>query len=204
VTQPNITDGQIAIDPINRIFYYLDSSGNLVNASLNLLQESSTSIVTEENLTVNNITVLGNTTVIESTVTTIKDPIITLGGNTAPTTDDNKDRGVEFRWHNGTSAKVGFFGFDDSSGKFTFIPDATNASEIFSGTIGELAAKIDWDNILNKPTFVNSITGTPFEVDVTSTTGNIVISLPTTVNVNITRNCCWMDNAQKDYTWGRS
>ena len=186
---PSITQGQIALDPINRIFYYVDSDGNLVNSSLNLLQESSTSITTEENLTVNNITVLGNTTVIESTVTTIKDPIITLGGNTAPTVDDNKDRGVEFRWYDSSlatpAAKVGFFGFDDSSGKFTFIPDATNTSEVFSGSIGELAAKIDWDNILNKPTFVNSITGTPNEIDVTSTTGNIVISLPATGAMNI-------------------
>lgn len=182
---PNITDGQIALDPVNRIFYYLDSDGNLVNSSLNLLQESNTSIVTEENLTVNNITVLGNTTVIDSTVTTLKDPIITLGGKTAPTLDDNKDRGVEFRWHDGTSAKIGFFGFDDSSGKFTFIPDATNTSEVFSGTIGELAAKIDWDNILNKPTFVNSITGTANEINVDNSTGNIIISLPATAAVNI-------------------
>ncbi len=187
---PSITQGQIALDPINRIFYYLDSNGTLVNSSLNLLQESNTSITTEENLTVNNITVLGNTTVIDSTVTTIKDPIITLGGKTAPTVDDNKDRGIEFRWYDGSlatpAAKVGFFGFDDSSGKFTFIPDATNTSEVFSGTIGELAAKIDWDNLLNKPTFVNSITGTPNEIDVTATTGNIVISLPATGAMNIT------------------
>ena len=182
---PIITQGQIALDPINRIFYYLDSDGTLVNSSLNLLQQSNTSITTEENLTVNSITVLGNTTVIDSTITTIKDPIITLGGNTAPTVDDNKDRGIEFRWHNGTSAKLGFFGFDDSSGKFTFIPDATNTSEVFSGTIGELAAKIDWDNLLNKPTFVNSITGTTNEIDVTATTGNIVISLPATGAMNI-------------------
>ena len=27
---PSITDGQIALDPVNRIFYYLDSDGNLV------------------------------------------------------------------------------------------------------------------------------------------------------------------------------
>lgn len=182
---PNITDGQIALDPVNRIFYYLDSDGNLVNSSLNLLQESSTSIVTEENLTVNNITVLGETTVIESTVTTVKDPIMTLGGTTPPTIDDNKDRGIEFRWHDGTSAKVGFFGFDNSTGKFTFIPDATNTSEVFTGDIGELAAKIDWDNILNKPTFVNSITGTPNEINVSSSTGNIIISLPATAAVNI-------------------
>ena len=187
---PSITQGQIALDPINRIFYYLDSDGTLVNSSLNLLQESNTSITTEENLTVNNITVLGTTTVIDSTVTTIKDPIITLGGKTAPTVDDNKDRGIEFRWYDSSlatpAAKLGFFGFDDSSGKFTFIPDATNTSEVFSGSIGELAAKIDWDNILNKPTFVNSITGTPNEIDVTATTGNIVISLPATGAMNIT------------------
>jgi len=185
VALPAITDGQIALDPVNRIFYYLDSNGVLVNSSLNLLQASDTSIVTEENLTVNNITVLGNTTVIDSTVTTIKDPIMTLGGTTAPTLDDNKDRGIEFRWHDGTSAKVGFFGFDDSSGKFTFIPDATNASEVFSGSIGEIAAKINWDNILNKPTFVNSITGTANEINVDASTGNVIISLPATAALNI-------------------
>jgi len=189
VATPSITQGQIALDPINRIFYYLDGNGTLVNSSLNLLQQSNTSITTEENLTVNSITVLGNTTVIDSTITTIKDPIITLGGNTAPTVDDNKDRGIEFRWYDSSlstpAAKLGFFGFDDSSGKFTFIPDATNTSEVFSGTIGELAAKIDWDNLLNKPTFVNSITGTTNEIDVTATTGNIVISLPATGAMNI-------------------
>lgn len=182
---PSITQGQIAIDPVNRIFYYLDSSGNLVNSSLNLLQDSSTSIVTEENLTVNDITILGNTTVIESTVTTLKDPIITLGGKTAPTLDDNKDRGLEFRWHDGSNPKVGFFGFDDSTGKFTFIPDATNTSEVFSGSLGEIDANIDWDNVTGKPTFVNSITGTTNEVNVDYSTGNIIISLPSTVAINI-------------------
>ena len=78
-----------------------------------------------------NLTVNGTTTTVNSTVTTLDDPIITLGGDTAPSSDDNKDRGVEFRWHNGSAAKVGFFGFDDSTGKFTFIPDATNNSEVF-------------------------------------------------------------------------
>jgi len=99
-----------------------------------------------------NLTVNGTTTTINSTTTTVDDPIFTLGGDTAPGSDDNKDRGIEFRWHNGSVAKVGFFGYDDSSGKFTFIPDATNSSEVFSGTTGELDAKIDWSNINNKPT----------------------------------------------------
>jgi len=85
-----------------------------------------------------NLTVNGTTSTVNSTTVTVDDPIITLGGDTAPASDDNKDRGVEFRWHNGTAAKVGFFGYDDSTGYFTFIPDATNTSEVFSGTKGTL------------------------------------------------------------------
>ena len=87
-----------------------------------------------------NLTVNGTTTTVNSTTVTIDDPILTLGGDTAPTIDDNKDRGIEFRWHNGTSAKAGFFGFDDSTGYLTFIPDATNTSEVFSGTQGDIQA----------------------------------------------------------------
>jgi hypothetical protein len=87
-----------------------------------------------------NLTVNGTTTTVNSTTVTIDDPIFTLGGDTAPGTDDNKDRGIEFRWHNGTTSKLGFFGFDDSTGYFTFIPDATNTSEVFSGTQGDIQA----------------------------------------------------------------
>ena len=87
-----------------------------------------------------NLTVSGTTTTINSTVVTVDDPIFTIGGDTAPSSDDNKDRGIEFRWHNGSAAKVGFFGFDDSTGKMTFIPDATNSSEVFSGTAGTIVA----------------------------------------------------------------
>ena len=109
------------------------SSGNLT------LDSAGGTVTVDDNLTVaGNLTVNGTTTTVNSTVTTLDDPIVTLGGDTAPSADDNKDRGVEFRWHDGTNAKVGFFGFDDSSGRFTFIPDATNASEVFSGTVGDV------------------------------------------------------------------
>ena len=90
------------------------------------------------NLTVTgNLVVNGNTTTVNSTTITIDDPIFTLGGDTAPGSDDGKDRGIEFRWHDGSDAKLGFFGFDDSDSKFAFIPDATNTSEVFSGTLGD-------------------------------------------------------------------
>lgn len=94
-------------------------------------------------LSVNNLTVNGTTTTINSATITVDDPIFTLGGDTAPTIDDNKDRGIEYRWHNGTTAKIGFFGYDDSTGYFTFIPDATNTNEVFSGTKGTLDANLN-------------------------------------------------------------
>lgn len=97
-------------------------------------------IVSNPTLT-GNVTVTGNlqvdgtTTTVNSTTVTIDDPIFTLGGDGNGTNDD-KDRGVEFKWHNGSSAKVGFFGMDDTDNVFKYIPDATNTSEVFSGSVG--------------------------------------------------------------------
>jgi hypothetical protein len=99
-----------------------------------------TGTATGVNLTLSgDLTVNGTTTTINSTTVTVDDPIFTLGGDTAPASDDNKDRGIEFRWHNGSVAKVGFFGYDDSAEVFTFIQDATNTSEVFSGSAGNVA-----------------------------------------------------------------
>jgi lipopolysaccharide export system protein LptA len=89
-----------------------------------------------------NLTVNGTTTTVNSTTVTIDDPIFTLGGDSAPGSDDNKDRGIEFRYHDGSAARLGFFGFDDSAGAFTFLTAATNSSEVFSGTIGNVTAGI--------------------------------------------------------------
>jgi hypothetical protein len=85
------------------------------------------------------LTVNGTTTTVNSTVVTIEDPIIILGSG-SPSINDEKDRGVSFNWHDGSSAKTGFFGFDESSGKFTFVPDATIAGEVVSGTAGTIVA----------------------------------------------------------------
>ena len=83
-----------------------------------------------------NLTVNGTQTTVNSTTVTVDDPIFVVGGDTAPGSDDNLDRGMQFRWHNGSAAKLGFFGYDDSTGKFTFIPDATDTSSVMSGTAG--------------------------------------------------------------------
>jgi hypothetical protein len=97
-------------------------------------------VTAESNLTVTgNLTINGTTTTVNSTVTTLDDPIITVGGDTAPSSNDGKDRGVEFRYYDG-SAKIGFFGYDRSANQFAFITSATNSSEVLSGTDGQLRA----------------------------------------------------------------
>ena len=73
------------------------------------------------------LTVNGTTTTFNTTVTQLDDPVMTLGGDTAPVSDDNKDRGIEFRYYSG-SAKIGFFGWDDSASRFAVYDNATNSS----------------------------------------------------------------------------
>lgn len=105
--------------------------------------------LTQDLIVGGNLTINGTTTTVNSTTTTVDDPIFTIGGDSAPGSDDNKDRGIEFRWHNGSAAKVGFFGFDDSTSRFSFIPDATNSSEVFSGTKGDLDINDLYANDIN-------------------------------------------------------
>jgi hypothetical protein len=86
----------------------------------------------------------GTTQNVFSTVTNIQDPILSIGGIIGPLLNDNKDRGIEFKWFNtnntfGTlGAKTGFFGYQNSTNRFIFIPDGTNTSEIFTGTSGNV------------------------------------------------------------------
>ena len=86
-----------------------------------------------DNVTVTgNLTVQGTTTTVDSTTVSIADPVFEIGANGS---DDNLDRGIKFKYNDG-GPKVGFFGFDDSDGKFKFIPDATDSSSVFSGSNG--------------------------------------------------------------------
>ena len=141
-----------------------------------------------------NLIVNGTTTTINSTVVTIDDPIFTLGGDTAPSSDDNKDRGIEFRYHTGSAAKVGFFGYDDSTQKFSFLVDATNTSETFSGTTGTIVANLE-GNVTGTATNATHVTVTDnestdednlitFVEDATSSTGNVGLEMDGNLTYN--------------------
>lgn len=156
--------GKIYISNSDKKLYYLDEFGSQFLLSREGISGSGSinevaffsgtdSIVSSSSLTWDgvdfriggNLIVTGTTTTIDSTVVTIKDPIFTIGDDVI---DDNKDRGIEFKWNQGGS-KVGFFGFDDSSGRFTFIPNATNTSEVFSGVVGDVQFGTAYLNGLN-------------------------------------------------------
>jgi hypothetical protein len=65
-----------------------------------------------------------------------KDPIVTLAFDNH-TSNDGKDRGIEYEYYS-TSEKLGWFGWKNTTGRFTFYSDATNTNEVISGTLGSI------------------------------------------------------------------
>jgi hypothetical protein len=102
-----------------------DTSGNLI--------VKSGKIVVDGDLQIN-----GTTVTLYSTVTNIQDPILSIGGVTGPVVNDFKDRGIEFKWSDNVSSKVGFFGYQANTRRFVYIKDGTNNNEVFSGSYGDV------------------------------------------------------------------
>jgi hypothetical protein len=163
ITTPNTDDGTNYVMEV-------DSSVVRTSGTQSINGEKTfvdTAVFSDDVTIAGDLVVQGTTTQVESTVTNLQDPVITIGFNPdensgpLPTNNDAKDRGMEFFWHNGTAAKRGFFGYDNSSGKFAFYPDATNSSEVFAPrqgtTKGTLDATIEWADVLSKPTLDNYV-----------------------------------------------
>ena len=141
----------------------------------------------------NKLTVSGDLQVDGTTVTvntdqvTLDDPIMTLGGDTAPGSDLNKDLGILGRWHNGSAAKTAFFGFDDSTGRFTFVPDATETNAVISGSTGDIdIAGAYIDNIQIGVTGANEIDTSTGNLTIDSTGGLVTVDDDLTVTGTVT------------------
>lgn len=111
-----------------------DSNGNLTITSLS----GSGKVILNGNVQIN-----GTTTTVYSTVTNLEDPIFSIGGITGPAINDAKDRGIEFKWNDGSGSgtngsKTGFFGYKNSLGRFVFIQDGINLYEVFYGSYGNV------------------------------------------------------------------
>ena len=80
------------------------------------LGHTTSEVTVGDNLTVTgNLTVSGTTTTVNSTTVSISDPIFEIG---ASGSDDNLDRGLKMKYNSG-GAKFAFFGYDDSTGRFS-------------------------------------------------------------------------------------
>jgi hypothetical protein len=124
---PSITQGQIAIDPANGIFYYKDASNTLVSTSLAWLQASDTQITTGDSVTVagslvitGDLTVNGNTVSVNVSSVTVEDNILVLNSNVteAPTLN----AGLEIE--RGTSTNVSIR-WNESTDKWEYTNDGT-------------------------------------------------------------------------------
>lgn len=123
-------NGNVKIPENIRLSFSDNNNVNIKSNGSNLYIDSDTLFVK------GNLVVEGVSSTIESTITKIKDPVITLGKVTGPAVRDFKDRGVEFKYSNGVSEKTGFFGREDTSGCFVYIPDSINNNEVFTGQYG--------------------------------------------------------------------
>ena len=155
-------DGTLTVDgaiDLNATTFDVDASGSItidssdtsngINIGTNssgtqvVIGHSTSQVTVGDNLIVaGNLTVTGTTTTVNSSTVSIADPIFEIGESGS---DDNLDRGIKMKYNSG-GAKFAFMGYDDSDGKFTMIPNATDTNNVFSGTIGTLKANIDTGN----------------------------------------------------------
>jgi hypothetical protein len=144
MSTPSISQGQIAIDPVNGILYYKTRTDQLVNTSLNLLQESANLIATEDSLEVGgdfvvsgDFTVSGNTVTLNTQTLLVEDNIIVLNSNVTGTPTVNA--GIEI--NRGNVANVQII-WNESTENWQFTNDGINYYNIGtleSGSINDLA-----------------------------------------------------------------
>jgi hypothetical protein len=125
-------------------------TGDLTGTVLTNSQPNITSLGNLTSLTTSGDSTLGGNLIVNGLETTINSStvffdarVLKISGDLPLTSNDSLDRGIEFRWHDGVSSKIGFFGYDRSTEKLIFIKDATNTAGQYSGTPGILVANIE-------------------------------------------------------------
>jgi len=142
-----------------------------------------------------NANIPANTTITVNSATQVTLSAALTGGIASGTAliftqgaDDNMDRGIEYRYYR-DSLKTGFFGYDESGISedvvtyyFTYIPDATNSGNVFSGTRGSAyfkTVKLD-DGITNGIPFFDAykrVTSTAAAGTSDATTSNQILTV---------------------------
>ena len=165
-----------------------------VGGNVNLGNATSDTVTIAGNLTVN-----GTTTTVSSSTLQVTDTMVELAKDTSAA--DGLDRGVRFKWHDGSAVKEGFFGFDIQSTRFVFTKDedfsgGENASSPyhnaqFGGVFaGNLLLGTDDDNTITTSGTNNLIldsgSGTVVINDALDLNGNADVSGTLAVGSNLT------------------
>jgi uncharacterized protein YdeI (BOF family) len=163
-----ISIGQAVATTSNVTFNDVNVNGTLTSNDI-----TSTNISIAGNATITgNLIVQGTTTSVESTTVTIDDPVIALADNTTSVVSDGLDRGVRFKYGNGTSVLTGFFGLDIQTQRFVFQNNQTAATDDFSTPWGD----VEFGNVYSTGANIGNISvAVADDQTITTTSGNLVL-----------------------------
>ena len=188
---PTINDAIVAGTSEIDLFNDTATTVNAFGAAteINIGSVSGNTTVNNNLIVGGNLTVNGSTTQVNTTVTSLTDPVMELATNAIAGGDAN-DRGIAFYYGNGSVVKEGFFGMDMQSKRFVFQTQkgtggtsGTGVNEFvtpwgdaeFNGiyvTVSEIGnIKLGGDGTLN------TITTTSGDLIVNSDTGEVVFGI---------------------------
>jgi hypothetical protein len=146
-------------------------------------------VVNHNLIVAGNLTVNGSTTQVNTTVTTLTDPVMELASNATAGGDAN-DRGIAFYYGQGGVVKEGFFGMDMQSKRFVFQTETGSSGTSGSGVNefttpwgdaefnGLYVVVSEVGNIkLGGDGTLNTITTTTGDLIVNSDTGEVVFGI---------------------------
>ena len=132
-----------------------------VNGNVTLGNATSDTVIVAGNLTVN-----GTQTSVNSTEVTLDDPTMMLADSTSSA--DGLDRGIAFKWHNGSAVKTGFFGFDIQTQRLVF----TNDEDLSGGD----NASSPWNDAQFGGAYLGNVqVGITGDNEIDTTSGNLTI-----------------------------
>lgn len=126
----------------------ISSSNMLITGAGNLSVRNTNTYISSSNMVIS-----GSVMNIDMDNVLLRDRIITLGNETL-LTNDNKDRGLEYKYYS-SAMKLGWFGWKNTSGRLTYYSDAVNTDEVVTGTLGS----VEFDSVYLKNNISFTSTG---------------------------------------------
>ena len=130
----------------------ISSSNTLITGTGNLSVRNTNTYISSSNMVISGS--VGSVMNINMDNVLLRDRIITLGDETL-LTNDNKDRGLEYKYYGISAMKLGWFGWKNTSGRLTYYSDAVNTNEIITGTLGS----VEFDSAYLKNNLIFTTTG---------------------------------------------